>query len=86
MSQKHKEKIKKLFEHPISGNIDVHKMLSALEHYGAKVELTKQHKAKIFVKESEFTLSLSHRNEMSKDNITKLRHFLESVDLVPDKL
>jgi len=86
MSQKHKEKIKKLFEHPISGNIDVHKMLSALEHYGAKVELTKQHKAKLSIKGEEFALSLSHRNEMSKDNITKLRHFLESVDLVPDML
>ena len=86
MSQKHKVKIEKLFEHPISGNIDVYKMLSALEHYGAKIELTKQHKAKIFLGGEEFVLSLSHRNDMSKDNVTKLRHFLEKVDLVPDKL
>jgi len=35
MSQKHKAKIEKLFEHPISGNIDVHRLISALEHYGA---------------------------------------------------
>ena len=83
---KHKAKIEKLFEHPVSGNIDVHKMLSALEHYGAEVELTKQHKAKIHFKDEDFVLSLSHRNEMSKDNIAKLRHFLEKVDLTPDKL
>ena len=83
---KHKTKIQKLFEHPVSGNIDVHKMLSALEHYGAEVELTKQHKAKIHLKGEDFTLSLSHRNEMSKDNIAKLRHFLQELGLTPDKL
>ncbi len=86
MSQKHKAKIEKLFEHPISGNIDANKVLSALEHYGAKVDLTKQHKAKIFFDKDEFILSLSHRNELSKDSIVNLRHFLEKVGLTPDKL
>ncbi len=86
MSQKHKEKIKKLFEHPISGNIDVNKVISALEHYGAKVDVTKHHKAKIFVGGDEFVLSLSHRNELSRDSIVNLRHFLEKVGLTPDKL
>ncbi|MCD4667893.1 MAG: hypothetical protein K8R44_04810 [Sulfurimonas sp.] len=86
MSQKHKVKIEKLFEHPISGNIDAKKMISALEHYGAKIDLTKQHKAKIFVGKDEFILSLSHRNDLSKDSIVNLRHFLEKVGLTPDKL
>ncbi len=86
MSQKHKAKIEKLFEHPISGNIDVHRMISALEHYGAKVDITKHHRAKIFINEEEFVLSLSHRSELSKDSIVKLRHFLEKVGLTPDKL
>ena len=86
MSQKHKAKLEKLFEHPISGNIDSNKLISALEHYGATTDMTKQHKVKISLKGEDFVLSLSHRNELSKDSIVKLRHFLEKVDLTPDKL
>ncbi len=86
MSQKHKVKIEKLFEHPISGNLDVHRLISALEHYGARIDMTKQNKAKIFFDKDEFILSLSHRNELSKDSIVNLRHFLEKVGLTPDKL
>ena len=86
MSHKHKVKIEKLFEHPMSGNIDVKKLLSALEHYGAEVEITKHNKARILLREEEFVLAISHNNDLSKDSITRLRHFLESVDLVPDTL
>ena len=39
---KFKAKIEKVFSHPVSGNIDPKKLLHALEHYGAKVEVTKQ--------------------------------------------
>ena len=86
MSQKHKLKIQKLFEHPISGNIDMKRLISALEHYGVHVELNKHHKAKMSIDGEDLVLGLSHRNELSKDSITKLRHFLEKVDLTPDKL
>jgi len=86
MSHKHQVKIEKLFEHPISGNIDVRRMLSALEHYGAEIEITKHNKAKILLRNKEFVLSLSHNNDLSKDGISKLKHFLEEVDLVPGKL
>ena len=86
MSQKHKQKIEKIFEHPVSGNIDVRRLLTALEHYGARVDITKHNKAKIFVNNHEFTLALSHNNTLSKDSVSLLRHFLEKVNLVPDKL
>jgi len=86
MSQNHKTKIAKIFEHPMSGNIDVHKLISALEHYGAEVDTTKQHRAIIHYKGVEHSLTLSHRNELSKDSISKLRHFLEEVGLTPDNL
>ncbi|MEA3330183.1 MAG: hypothetical protein U9Q29_00620 [Campylobacterota bacterium] len=86
MSHRHKVKLEKLFEHPISGNIDANKLISALVHYGAKVEETKQHKAKIFYGGKEFVLTLSHKGNLSKDAIVKLRHFLEEVDLVPGKI
>lgn len=83
---KHKEKIAKIFEHPLSGNIDSKKLISALEHFGAEVDMTKEHRAMIHYNAREHSLTLSHRNELSKDAIVKLRHFLEEVGLTPDKL
>jgi hypothetical protein len=61
-------------------------MLGALEHYGAKIDLTKTHKAKIHFRDEEFVLPLSHKNDLSKDAITSLRHFLEKVNLTPETL
>ena len=86
MGHKHKIKIEKLFEHPISGNIDARRMISALEHYGAKVDVTKQNKVKIILNDKEFVLSLAHGNDLSKDSIVQLRHFLEKVGVTPDKI
>ena len=83
---KHKEKLKKLFEHPISGNIDSKKLIHALEHYGAEVDMSKQGRALIHLESKSHSLSLSHRNELSKDSVVGLRHFLEEVRLTPDKL
>ncbi len=84
MSHRHKAKIEKVFEHPISTNIDVKKLISALEHYGVKVELTKKHKAKLFYNESEFVLPLPHGDHLTKDEVVMLRHWLEEVGLTPD--
>jgi hypothetical protein len=83
---KHKAKIQKLFEHPISGNVDTTKLIHALEHYGAKVDMTKQHRALVHYDGKEHSMTISHRNELSKDAIVKLRHFLEETGLTPDKL
>ncbi len=83
---KHKTKIAKLFEHPLSGNIDTTKLLHALEHYGAKVDMNKQHRALIHHGGKEHSLALGHKNVLAKDAIVKLRHFLEEVGLTPDKL
>ena len=84
---KHKAKIEKVFEHPLSSNIDYKKLISALEHYGAKVEITKNHHAKIFFNEKEYIMPLPHNDtNISKEIVVELRHFLESVGLTPDKL
>jgi hypothetical protein len=83
---KHKEKLKKLFEHPLSGNIESAKLIHALEHYGATVDISKHGRALIHFKGKEHSLVISHGNELTKDSIVKLRHFLEEVDLTPDKL
>lgn len=86
MSHKHKAKIEKLFEHPISGNIDAKRLFSALEHYGISVDVTKHNKAKLSINDEEFVVVLSHGNDLSKDSIVSLKHFLEKVGLVPGKL
>jgi len=83
---KHKAKIEKIFEHPISGNIDATKLIHALEHYGAEVDVSKKHRALIHLNGREHSLVLAHNNELHKDDVVKLRHFLEEVGLTPDKL
>lgn len=86
MSHKHKVKIQKVFEHPISVNIDVKRLLSALEHYGCEVEMSKHNKAKISKNEEELSLPLSLGHDLTKDSIVNLRHFLEKIGLTPDTL
>jgi len=86
MSHKYKAKIEKIFEHPISGNIDAKRLFSALEHFGVEIEITKQNKAKLTFNNKELIMALSHRNDLSKDSITKLRHYLEDIGLTPDKI
>ncbi len=41
MSKKHLVKIQKIFSHPIPANLDVKKILSALEYFGIKIERLK---------------------------------------------
>ncbi len=86
MAHRHKAKIEKVFEHPISANIDFKKLLAALEHYGCTIEHTKHNKVKIFYKEKEFILPVPHGETLSKDSVVELRHFLEEVGLTPDNL
>ncbi len=86
MSHKHQAKIAKVFEHPTSANIDIKKLIAALEHYGVKVELTKKHKAKLFYNDKEFVLPIPHGDHLPKDEVVLLRHWLKEVDLVPKKL
>ncbi|WP_415395978.1 hypothetical protein [Sulfurimonas sp. CS5] len=86
MSHKYKAKIEKLFEHPISGNIDVKRLLSALEHFGIEIEITKHNKAKLSFNDKELIMALSHKNDLSLDSIVKLRHYLQDVGLTPDTI
>jgi hypothetical protein len=83
---KFKAKIEKVFAHPVSGNIDPKKLLHALEHYGAEVEVTKQNKAKIFLNGLEYVMPLSHGGNLSKDVVVEIRHFLEKAGLTPETL
>ena len=87
MSHKHKAKIEKLFEHPVSGNIDARKLFSALEHYGIRVDHTKKNKVRlVFSEEQEFFLSVPHGDHLSKDDVVRLRHWLVELGLTPENI
>ncbi len=87
MSHKHKAKIEKLFEHPLSTNIDVKKLFAALEHYGIAVEHTKKNRARlVHSDEEELFIALPHGDHLGKDEIVRLRHWLEAIGLTPDTL
>ncbi len=83
---KFKEKIKKVFEHPISTNIDIKKLIKALEHYGVEVEHTKHNKLKLFYKDNEFVIGVPHGHTLPKDEVVQLRHFLEKINLTPETI
>ena len=83
---KHLKKIEKVFEHPVATNLDTHKLTSALEHFGCNVEHSKTNKIKISYGSNEVGLGFHHSGSLSKDEILKLRHFLEEAGLTPDKI
>ena len=88
MSHKHKAIIEKIFAHPISTNIDWKKLQHALEHFGAEIDISGTHKAKVILRDQEIILGMPHHGHdlADKDEVTKLRHFLESVELTPDTI
>lgn len=88
MSHKHKVIIEKVFAHPIATNIDWKKLSHTLEHFGATIEVSNSNKAKIHLKDQELVLGLPHHGHelADKSEITKLRHFLESVEMTPDQV
>jgi|GEM_PF-608607 len=83
---KHLHKIEKIFTHPTPANIDVKKTLSALEHFGVEVDLTKKHSAKLLYNSKEHILPLPHGDHFTKEEVVQLRHILEDFGLTPDKL
>lgn len=60
MSHKHKALIEKVFAHPIATNLDWKKLSSALEHFGATIDVSNSNKAKVFLKDQEIVLGLPH--------------------------
>lgn len=88
MSHKHKVIIEKVFAHPIATNIDWKKLSHTLEHFGAEIEVSSSNKAKIHFKDKELVMGLPHHGHelADKAEITKLRHFLEEVELTPDQV
>ena len=85
MSQKHIKKVQKIFEHPVVKDLDIHRLVAALEHFGCEVEHTKSGKVKIFYNGNELVLT-PHPGSLKADEIIKLRHFMENEGLTPESL
>ncbi|WP_455756987.1 hypothetical protein [Sulfurimonas sp.] len=83
---KHIKKIEKVFEHPVATNLDTNKLISALDHFGCSIEHSKTNKIKISFDGRDIVLGFHHSGSLSKDEILKLRHFLQEVGLTPDRL
>ncbi|MFT5659389.1 MAG: hypothetical protein ACI9TV_000005 [Sulfurimonas sp.] len=86
MSKQHVKKIEKIFEHPVATNVDTNKLMSALEHFGCGVEHSKTNKIKISFDGRDIVLGFHHSGSLSKDEVLKLRHFLEEIGLTPDRI
>lgn len=86
MSKQHVKKIEKVFEHPVSTNIDTNKLMSALDHFGCSVEHSKANKIKISFDGRDLILGFHHSGSLSKDEVLRLRHFLEEIGLTPDRI
>ncbi len=86
MSKQQLKKIEKVFAHPVATNLDTNKLLSALEYFGCSAEHSKTNKIKVTFDGRDLVLGFHHSGSLSKDEILKLRHFLEEVGLTPERL
>jgi hypothetical protein len=83
---RHLHKIEKIFSHPLPANLDVKKTLSAIEHFGVRVEVSKNHRAKLYYGEKEGSVQLPHGDHFTKDEVMRLKHILEDFGLTPESL
>ena len=83
---KHLQKIEKIYSHPLPANLDVKKTLKALEHYGVRTEVTKNHRVKLFFEEKEAVVQLPHGDHFTKDEVMALKHFLQECGLTPEAI
>ncbi|SMC08388.1 hypothetical protein [Nitratiruptor tergarcus] len=72
------KKLEKIFSHPIPANLDWRGVENLLKHLGFTVEYTKKNHIKVIDKEGKELLLIVHNHEInSKEEITKLKHFLQ---------
>ncbi len=72
------KKLQKIFAHPTPTNLEWRTVESLLTHLGFTVEHTKKGHVKIKNSEGKEAVLIVHDHEInSKDEVVKLRHFLE---------
>lgn len=73
-----KKTLDQLFSHPIPSNIEWKNVEHLLSHYGFEIEGTKKNHMKIKSQNGNELILIVHGHEInSKDEIVKLKHFLE---------
>ena len=73
-----KKTLQQLFSHPIPTNIEWKNVEHLLEHKGFNIENTKKNHIKIKSQNGKELILIVHGHEInSKDEIVKLKHFLE---------
>ncbi|WP_281951462.1 hypothetical protein [Nitrosophilus kaiyonis] len=73
-----KKTLKQIFSHPIPTNIEWKNIENLLEHKGFKIENTKKNHMKIKSNSGQELVLIVHGHEInSKDEIVKLKHFLQ---------
>jgi len=73
-----KKTLNQIFAHPIPTNIEWKNVEHLLHHYGFEIENTKKNHIKIVSQNKKELILKVHSHEISsKDEIVKLRHFLE---------
>lgn len=86
-ARKHRQTLETIFAHPVSTNLDWKAVEHLFEHLGFDIEITKNNHAKIKAEDgSEVVVILPHHGSaiQSKDEVMKLRHFLEAQGITPD--
>ncbi|MRJ02220.1 MAG: hypothetical protein GXO19_00525 [Epsilonproteobacteria bacterium] len=77
-------KLEKIFSHPIPTNLEWRTVENLLKHLGFEVEHTKKGHVKVKNSKGEEVVLIVHNHEInSKDEVTKLRHFLEENGITP---
>lgn len=72
------KKLQKIFSHPIPANLDYKGVENLLVHLGFEAEHTKKNHIKIKDSEGKEITLIVHDNQINnKDEIVKLKHFLE---------
>ncbi|MRI58087.1 MAG: hypothetical protein C6H99_01120 [Epsilonproteobacteria bacterium] len=79
------KKLQKIFAHPIPTNLDWRGVESLLAHLGFEIEHTKKGHVKIKNEEGKEVVLIVHNHEINnKDEVVKLKHFLEQNGITAD--
>ena len=86
-ARKHLKTLEAIFSHPVKTNIDWKDIAHLFEYLGYSVEITKNHHAKVKTEQGqELVVILPHHGHAleSKDEIVKIRHFLDEMGVTPE--
>ncbi len=87
MNHKHRITLQKIFSHPIDTSINWKKIESLFTHLGAELSEGRTGRMKVILNGQEAVFSLPHHGHtlQDKNEIVRLRHFLESAGITPGK-